>query len=48
MKKIFAIALGVLALAACQREAQPVKTTGTREVKFTTTLNNYVVQAAEF
>ena len=48
MKKIFAIALGVLALAACQREAQPVKTAGTREVKFTTTLNNYVVKAAEF
>ena len=48
MKKILAIALGVLALASCAREAQPVKTSGSREVKFTTTLNNYVVKAAEF
>ena len=47
MKKIFAIALGVLAFAACQREAAPVKVDGSREVKFTTNINTFTVKAGE-
>ena len=45
MKRIFAIALGVLALASCAREAAPEKNPASREVKFNTTLNTYTVKA---
>ena len=47
MKKIFAIALGVLALAACNREAAPQLAQQGDVVKFTTRMNNYVVKAGE-
>lgn len=47
MKKIFAIALGVLALASCAREAAPVKVSDAREVKFTTNINTFTVKAGE-
>ena len=47
MKKIFAIALGMLALAACNREAAPQLAQKGDVVKFTTRMNNYVVKAGE-
>ncbi len=47
MKKIFAIALGVLALASCAREAAPVKVESSREVKFTTNVNTFTMKAGE-
>ena len=47
MKKFFAIALGVLALASCAREAAPVKVEGSREVKFTTNVNTFTMKAGE-
>ena len=47
MKKILAIALGVLAFAACSREAAPVKVDNSREVKFTTNINTFTVKAGE-
>ena len=47
MKKIFAIAFGVLALAACHRDAQPAKAGAGSEVKFTTSFNTYTVKAGE-
>ena len=47
MKKILAIALGVLAFAACTREAAPVKVDNSREVKFTTNINTFTMKAGE-
>ena len=48
MKKLFAIALGVLALAACNREAQPQRVaTGRQEVRFTTNVNTFTLKAGE-
>jgi len=45
MKKIFAIALGVLALASCSREAAPVKDGSSREVKFTTNVRTFTLKS---
>ena len=47
MKKFFAIALGVLALASCSREAVPQKSVNSREVKFTTNVNTFTMKAGE-
>lgn len=47
MKKILAFAIAALALAACAREAAPVKVDKSREVRFTTNINTFTVKADE-
>lgn len=46
MKKILAFAIAALALAACAREVAPVKVDKSREVRFTTNVQTFVLKSS--